>query len=160
MDHRWLRVAGIICSGPDSPPGRSILFTDDDADTGRFTALDPMGAKGGDKDWYGYCVDDPVNRVDAWGLEDDWWDGAGGRIVRRGVEGAGTGAIGGAAAGSPTGIGLPLGAVVGGLMGFPAGLLKGTLEEIGKSDAPKDSQSPEDAPLEQRKTLEEWWRCL
>jgi len=27
-----------------------------------------MGAKGGDKDWYGYCVDDPVNRVDAWGL--------------------------------------------------------------------------------------------
>jgi len=28
-----------------------------------------MGEKGGDKDWYGYCVDDPVNRVDAWGLE-------------------------------------------------------------------------------------------
>ena len=27
-----------------------------------------MGAKGGDKDWYGYCVGDPVNRVDAWGL--------------------------------------------------------------------------------------------
>ena len=22
-----------------------------------------MGAKGGDSDWYGYCVDDPVNRV-------------------------------------------------------------------------------------------------
>jgi len=42
-----------------------------DADTGRFTALDPMGAKGGDKDWYGYCVDDPVNRVDVWGLEDE-----------------------------------------------------------------------------------------
>jgi len=34
-----------------------------------------MGAKGGDKDWYGYCVDDPVNRVDAWGLEEGWWDG-------------------------------------------------------------------------------------
>jgi len=28
-----------------------------------------MGAKGGDNDWYGYCVDDPVNRVDVWGLE-------------------------------------------------------------------------------------------
>jgi len=27
-----------------------------------------LSAKGGDKDWYGYCVDDPVNRVDAWGL--------------------------------------------------------------------------------------------
>jgi len=27
-----------------------------------------MGAKGGDSEWYGYCVDDPVNRVDAWGL--------------------------------------------------------------------------------------------
>jgi len=28
-----------------------------------------MGEKGGDKDWYGYCVDDPVNRMDVWGLE-------------------------------------------------------------------------------------------
>jgi len=46
-----------------------FVWRDDDADTGRFTALDPMGAKGGDSDWYGYCVDDPVNRVDVWGLE-------------------------------------------------------------------------------------------
>ncbi len=45
-----------------------FVWRDYDADTGRFTALDPMGAKGGDKDWYGYCVDDPVNRVDVWGL--------------------------------------------------------------------------------------------
>jgi len=45
-----------------------FVWRDYDADTGRFTALDPMGAKGGDKDWYGYCVDDPVNRMDAWGL--------------------------------------------------------------------------------------------
>jgi hypothetical protein len=30
-----------------------------------------MGAKSGDKDWYGYCVDDPVNRVDVWGLESE-----------------------------------------------------------------------------------------
>ena len=28
-----------------------------------------MGAKGGDADLYDYCVDDPVNRLDAWGLE-------------------------------------------------------------------------------------------
>jgi RHS repeat-associated protein len=53
-----------------------FVWRDYDADTGRFTALDPMGAKGGDKDWYGYCVDDPVNRVDMWGMEDSWWDGA------------------------------------------------------------------------------------
>ncbi len=45
-----------------------FVWRDYDADTGRFTALDPMGAKGGDNDWYGYCVDDPVNRVDVWGL--------------------------------------------------------------------------------------------
>jgi len=45
-----------------------FVWRDYDADTGRFTALDPMGAKGGDSDWYCYCVDDPVNRVDAWGL--------------------------------------------------------------------------------------------
>ncbi len=32
-------------------------------------SVDPLGKKGGDKDWYGYCVDDPVNRVDVWGLE-------------------------------------------------------------------------------------------
>gem|GEM_PF-2644170 len=47
-------------------------WRDYDADTGRFTALDPLGKKGGDTDWYGYCVDDPVNRVDVWGLDDDW----------------------------------------------------------------------------------------
>ena len=52
-----------------------FVWRDYDADTGRFTALDPLREKGGDKDWYGYCVDDPVNRVDKWGL--DWgWDDA------------------------------------------------------------------------------------
>ena len=50
-------------------------WRDYDADTGRFTALDPLGAKGGDTDGYGYCVDDPVNRVDVWGLEDGFLDG-------------------------------------------------------------------------------------
>lgn len=44
-----------------------FVWRDYAADTGRFTALDPLGAKGGDSDWYGYCVDDPVNRVDVWG---------------------------------------------------------------------------------------------
>jgi len=45
------------------------VWRDYDADTGRFTALDPLGKKGGDSDWYGYCVDDPVNRGDVWGLK-------------------------------------------------------------------------------------------
>jgi len=51
-----------------------FVWRDYDADTGRFTALDPMGAKGGDSDWYGYCVDDPVNRVDVWGLMGVVWE--------------------------------------------------------------------------------------
>ncbi len=46
-----------------------FVWRDYDADTGRFTALDPLGKKGGDSNWYGYCVDDPVNRVDVWGLK-------------------------------------------------------------------------------------------
>jgi len=40
-----------------------FVWRDYDADTGRFTSLDPLGAKGGDSDWYGDCVDDPVSRA-------------------------------------------------------------------------------------------------
>lgn len=36
--------------------------------TSRWTAPDPMGDAGGDEDWYGYCLDDPVNGVDKIGL--------------------------------------------------------------------------------------------
>ncbi len=36
--------------------------------TGRWTAPDPLGDAGGDPDWYGYCLDDPVNGVDPLGL--------------------------------------------------------------------------------------------
>ncbi|SKA97990.1 RHS repeat-associated core domain-containing protein [Paucidesulfovibrio gracilis DSM 16080] len=50
-------------------------WRDYDPDTGRFTAQDPMGAAGGDPDWYGYCLDDPVNGVDPWGLEGEFWGG-------------------------------------------------------------------------------------
>jgi len=46
-----------------------FVWRDYDADTGRFTALDPLGKTGGDGDWYGYCGDDPVKRVDVWGLK-------------------------------------------------------------------------------------------
>ncbi|MGE4293990.1 MAG: RHS repeat-associated core domain-containing protein [Desulfovibrio sp.] len=44
-------------------------WRDYDPDTGRFTAQDPIGAAGGDPDWYGYCLDDPVNGRDPEGLE-------------------------------------------------------------------------------------------
>lgn len=55
----------MICGGR-----RAFTLSVPPVGTGRFTALDPLGKKGGDPDWYGYCVDDPVNRVDRWGLED------------------------------------------------------------------------------------------
>ncbi|MBC17216.1 MAG: hypothetical protein CL942_09220 [Desulfovibrio sp.] len=43
-------------------------WRDYDTFTSRWTAPDPMGDAGGDPDWYGYCLDDPVNRTDALGL--------------------------------------------------------------------------------------------
>jgi RHS repeat-associated protein len=43
-------------------------WRDYDPDTGRFTAKDPLGSAGGDSDWYGYCLDDPVNGRDPEGL--------------------------------------------------------------------------------------------
>jgi len=43
-------------------------WRDYDTFTSRWTAPDPMGDTGGDPDWYGYCLDDPVNGVDPLGL--------------------------------------------------------------------------------------------
>ncbi|WP_272699840.1 RHS repeat domain-containing protein [Desulfovibrio sp. Fe33] len=43
-------------------------WRDYDPFTGRWTAPDPIGDRGGDPDWYGYCLDDPVNAVDPAGL--------------------------------------------------------------------------------------------
>nr|WP_287411483.1 RHS repeat-associated core domain-containing protein [Pseudodesulfovibrio sp.] len=43
-------------------------WRDYDPFTGRWTAPDPIGDKGGDPDWYGYCLDDPVNANDPTGL--------------------------------------------------------------------------------------------
>ncbi|MEF2230826.1 MAG: RHS repeat-associated core domain-containing protein, partial [Pseudodesulfovibrio sp.] len=43
-------------------------WRDYDTYTGRWTAPDPMGEAGGDPDWYGYCLDDPVNGEDPLGL--------------------------------------------------------------------------------------------
>jgi len=38
-----------------------------DADSGRFTALDPLGAKGGDTDWYGCRPGGRMLRSGEWG---------------------------------------------------------------------------------------------
>jgi RHS repeat-associated protein len=42
---------------------------DYDAETGRWTAKDPILFNGGDTNLYGYVLNDPVNWVDLWGLE-------------------------------------------------------------------------------------------
>ena len=39
-----------------------------DPETGRWTTRDPIGFAGGDTNQYGYVLDDPVNRVDPFGL--------------------------------------------------------------------------------------------
>ncbi|CCH48500.1 RHS repeat domain-containing protein [Pseudodesulfovibrio piezophilus] len=43
-------------------------WRDYDTFTSRWTAPDPIGDAGGDPDWYGYCLDDPVNGIDPLGL--------------------------------------------------------------------------------------------
>jgi len=56
---------------------------------------DPIGDAGGDSDWYGYYLDNPVNGVDPLGLEGGFWGnlkkiGAGvGKAVVKGTKGAG-----------------------------------------------------------------------
>jgi RHS repeat-associated protein len=43
-------------------------WRDYDTFTSRWTTSDPIGDAGGDPDWYGYCLDDPVNGIDPLGL--------------------------------------------------------------------------------------------
>ena len=48
-----------------------------DAETGKWTAKDPIGFNGGDTNLYGYVLGDPVNLVDPEGLKPAWetlWD--------------------------------------------------------------------------------------
>jgi len=123
--------------------------------TGRFTALDPLGEKGGDNDWYGYCLDDPINRADVWGL---WWgeETPGGRIVWNGLKTAGAWGVKGGAGGlAIDGVGAIPGATAGVLLGFPYGLLEGTALEIARVDGDKKSEAERqsDSALEQRKII-------
>jgi len=43
-------------------------YRDYDPETGRWTAKDPILFAGGDTDLYGYCLNDPVNWIDPYGL--------------------------------------------------------------------------------------------
>ena len=43
-------------------------YRDYSPELGRFTALDPARDMRGDGDLWDYCVDDPINCVDPWGL--------------------------------------------------------------------------------------------
>jgi len=43
-------------------------FRDYDPDTARWTAKDPIGFWGGQVDLYGYCLNDPINWIDPFGL--------------------------------------------------------------------------------------------
>lgn len=65
-----LRVPIGFAGGLYDPDTGFVRFgwRDYDPDTGRWTAQDPIGDLGGDPDWYGYCLDDPVNMIDPLGL--------------------------------------------------------------------------------------------
>jgi RHS repeat-associated protein len=43
-------------------------YRDYDPDTGRWTAKDPIFFASGDIDLYGYCLNNPINLIDPWGL--------------------------------------------------------------------------------------------
>jgi len=44
-------------------------YRDYDPDTGRWTAKDPILFAGGDTDLYGYCLNNPINFIDPFGLK-------------------------------------------------------------------------------------------
>ncbi|MBW2662491.1 MAG: hypothetical protein JRD93_11000, partial [Deltaproteobacteria bacterium] len=75
-------------------------YRDYDPDTGRWTAKDPIGFAGGDTDLYGYCLNDPVNFIDPYGLIN--WSAVGKGAIS--TFGGGVAVVTGAAV-STTGVG-------------------------------------------------------
>jgi RHS repeat-associated protein len=67
-------------------------YRDYDPETGRWTAKDPILFAGGDVDLYGYCLGDPVNLVDPYGLTGI--EGTAVKIGTGAVSGAGIGSVG------------------------------------------------------------------
>jgi RHS repeat-associated protein len=117
-------------------------WRDYDVKTGRWTAPDPIGDKGGDPDWYGYCLDDPVNGVDPLGLFQIIGDGPGGRIVQGILGGAATGGInGGLAMGPP---GALTGIFVGGALGGLSSVISEIPNDPGEGASGSDSDSSKD----------------
>ena len=57
-------------------------FRDHDPDVGRWLAKDPIRFKDRDTDLYGYCLGDPINLIDPWGLS------AAGELVAHGLTAA------------------------------------------------------------------------
>jgi len=87
-------------------------FRDYDPDVGRWTAKDPIVFAGGNTDLYGYCLNDPVNWMDPYGLR-NWGEIAFG--VGSGLKGVFTFTIGTTAIGATivlTGGNIPLTALV------------------------------------------------
>ena len=141
--------------------------TDYDAETGRWTAKDPILFAGNQANLYGYVLNDPVNLVDPTGL--DWepspWDSTlgglgaiaaagseittiGGLIAPAGLT-AGSmpaGLILGGAAGWGTAAGAAAGVVGAGLAGYGVGkALLGVVPELGEwGDDLYDALHPEE----------------
>ncbi|MDD3311542.1 RHS repeat-associated core domain-containing protein [Pseudodesulfovibrio sp.] len=117
-----LRIPIGFAGGLHDPDLGFVRFgwRDYDPFTSRWTAPDPMGDAGGAPDWYGYCLDDPVNGADPLGLRGK--KEALARIAKDAAIGAGMGALRGSKAGWP-------GAAAGGFIGGSVGALRGTIKE-------------------------------
>jgi len=99
-------------------------YRDYDPETGRWTAKDPIGFAGGDTDLYGYCLNDPVNWIDPWGLEYAESFASAGAVVGAGIA-VGVSVVADAATGGLNILASPseiaAGAVLGGVIGYGVG---------------------------------------
>jgi RHS repeat-associated protein len=74
--HIFMTVPFQFAGGLYDPDSELVRFgyRDYDPDVGRWTAKDPIGFAGGDTDLYGYCLNDPINWIDPWGLQGSQWN--------------------------------------------------------------------------------------